>query len=826
MSELSTLLRWLLALEAIGWGLFPLLYLAVPGLRDRGLTLAKPFALLLLVYPVWFFAALGLPAFTAPTLLGVGVALTVAGWAHALRHRPALLAEDAAPEQPTLPLSVATFLRASWRYVILTEAIFVGAFLFYAWLRGFNPQILGTEKPMEIGFLSAATRQAELPPRDPWLSGYGINYYYLGYILIAALAKLTASPSSLAFNLGLATVFAMTLSGGAGVTANLVAATRDRALRVPRASTLARGLLGGYLLTFAGNMYAARDIVARGSAALDLWWWGGLGWKSSRAVIDSGFPEWIYGPNFGPSETITEFPFFSFILGDLHAHVLALPFTLLALALALDTFLIPLLAAQPAARRGWRACLPTPVTAWRLAVAALVIGGLYALNSWDLPTYAAIYAGATLLPLLIARQALGRREWTAAALFAVGCVVLYLPFHAHFTSLVGGQRLALPAPWASIPLLPRLASVLGVVIWRKTPVDQFFTVYLLPWLVGLLFLTWRWHCGRAASTAPGSSTNPLLLVLALGLAATILQMPVLLLAGLLLLLGGAIVWQRRVAYAEPQAARDPDLFAIGLFGAAFALVLATEVFFVQDVFANRMNTVFKVYYQAWTLLAVACGYAIVRVLAFRHPALRADWWRLPATAAIALLLLATTAYPLVGSRARTEEFGTSASLDGLDFVHLDQPDEWAGITWVRAHVPAGTVVAEAPGCSYGEFRGMPHNRVSAFAGVAAPLGWGGHESQWRGGAATIRATLGPRGEDVNTLYRSTDPVAATAILERYAIQYVYVGTFERDGYKIGGIGSDCAAGGGYPTDGLAKFDTLMERVFTSANGTVTIYRRR
>ena len=165
MSDLGALLRWLLALEVIGWGLFPLLYLAVPGLRDRGLTVAKPFALLLLVYPVWFLAALGLPLFTTPILLVAGLLLAALGWTLALRQRPPTPpdSEDDAPLPPSafrLP-PIAAFLRESWRYVILAEIVFIGAFFFYAWLRGYNPEISGTEKPMEIGFLSAATRQGD-----------------------------------------------------------------------------------------------------------------------------------------------------------------------------------------------------------------------------------------------------------------------------------------------------------------------------------------------------------------------------------------------------------------------------------------------------------------------------------------------------------------------------------------------------------------------------------------------------------------------------------------------------------------------------------------
>ena len=818
MHDLPLLLRWLVALEAIGWGLYPLLYLAVPGLRDRGLTLAKPFATLVLVYPVWFVAALGAPAFTAPVLASTGVALAVLGWVIALR-RPTTSQIEAETATRLLP-----FLRASWRYILLSEIVFIGGFFFYAWLRSYNPEILGTEKPMEIGFLSGAVRQETLPPRDPWLSGHGINYYYFGYVLIAALAKLTAISSSLAFNLGLATVFAMALAGGAGITTNLLAAARDRGERVPRARTLALGLLGGYLLVFAGNMYAARDILSKGQRAIDEWWWGGLGWNSSRVVVDTGFPERYFGPNFGPSPTITEFPFFSFILGDLHAHVLALPFVLLALGLALDTFLKPLLPARDeendGAASGALSYLPPPGALARLGVAALVVGALYALNSWDLPTYAVLYLAAGAIPIVIARRRVRMQEWATAAIFGLGCFVLWLPFHLQFTSLIGGEPFALPDPWGSLPLIPTLSKALGLVIWGKTPIDQFFTIYLLPWVAGLLFLTWRWQAARTA-TGHSGMTTPILTFLALAVVGTLLQMPLVLYAGLILVLAVTIVRQWR----QLRLNLDADLFATGLFAAAFALVLVTEVFFIHDVFSNRMNTIFKVYYQAWTLLAVATGYAVIQMVSLRIVA-RRELWRLPATGALVLLLVATMAYPIYSSNARTDKFRATASLDGLVFVRNAEPEEYAGIVWARENIPAGSVVAEAPGCSYGEYFGLPHNRVSAFAGVSTPLGWGGHESQWRGGDPELLSELGPRTGDVNRFYETTDEAEAREIMDRYDIGYVYIGIFERQGYGAGGIGSDCKAGGGYPAEGLAKFDAMMERVFASDDGLVAIYRRK
>lgn len=823
MSDTAAAVRWLLALELIAWGLYPYLYLATPGLRDRGLTFARPFGLLLLVYPVWFLAALGLPVFTAPVLLAALIGLAAAGWSVALHQRFHTSADrrsgtdaraGAPGDQPS-----------PWRgggYLLASEALFLASFAGYLWLRGFNPEILGTEKPMEIGFLSAATRATTMPPNDPWLSGHGINYYYLGYTLVAAVAKLTGVSSSLAFNLGLATVFAATLTAGTGLTANLLASVPGSSLaRVgrPRLRALGAGLPGGYLLALAGNMYAARDILERGRAAIDAWWWGGLGWKSSRVVVDRGFPAGIWGPDAPPVETITEFPFFSFLLGDLHAHVLALPFTVLALALAYDVLVASPLGytadrAWPATR-SWRAYLPDRVGLYRLTIAALVVGALYALNSWDLPTFAAIYAAALVLPSVRRGEGITPRLWAALALFAALCLVLYSPFHANFTSLVGGEPLDLPEPWGSMPLVGRLSSVLGLVIWAKTPADQFLTVYLLPWTVALLYLTWRWR-GRRRHGA-GWQT-PALAALGLAFGATLLQMPVLFLAGLPVALALALLPRGND--------RGADTFAALLCGVAFTLVLVTEVFFVHDVFGNRMNTIFKVYYQAWTLLAIAGGYALVRAIFDLRRWRDEGFWRVPAVGAATLLLLASAAYPTYGSSARTDRFAERKSLDGLAFVAAAAPEEYAAIRWVRDNIPAGTVVAEAPGCPYGEWRGLPHNRVSAFTGLSTPLGWGGHEQQWRGGSRELLAALGPRGADVNALYSTTDPEQAQAILDRYDIAYVYVGLFERQGYAAGGIGADCRAGGAYPAAGLAKFDALMERVYQSDRGLVTIYRRR
>ena len=95
----------------------------------------------------------------------------------------------------------------------MVEILFFLAFAFLAFVRAGNPEIVGTEKPMELAFINAILRSPTFPPHDPWLSGYAISYYYFGYVMTAMLAKATGTLGSVAFNLMLALVFALSAVG-------------------------------------------------------------------------------------------------------------------------------------------------------------------------------------------------------------------------------------------------------------------------------------------------------------------------------------------------------------------------------------------------------------------------------------------------------------------------------------------------------------------------------------------------------------------------------------------------------------------------------------
>jgi uncharacterized membrane protein len=228
------------------------------------------------------------------------------------------------------------------------------------------------------------------------------------------------------------------------------------------------------------------------------------------------------------------------------------------------------------------------------------------------------------------------------------------------------------------------------------------------------------------------------------------------------------------------------------------VLLWVEFFFVKDVFGNRMNTVFKLYYQAWLLLAVGGGFALYYLAMRWLPRLDVHWgWRAGWSAVAVVVLGAAMLYPLGGTFDRTQEFDAERGIDGLAWVEGTFPDDFPAAEWLMEHAEPSDVIVETVGNeSTGTEWGMT-GRIASWTGLSTVLGWPGHERQWRGSYEA----LGERQPDVDLLYSSTDPAVAVQVIEKYGIDYVYVGSLER---QI------------YPPAGLDKFETMLQRVYLQA----------
>ena len=755
MSAFEAVARWYLVLAACSWAFAPLVRWLCSSLPDRGATITRPLSLLVLVYPGWLLASTGVVPFGVAPLAVTLAAAAALGWGRLLQRRDRDL---------------------SWvRSLAWTELASLGFFAIYVWFRGFTPDILNTEKPMDAALLASSARSVVMPPADPWFAGQPINYYYLGYLLHGAVARLAGVAAPVAFNLALATIFSMTAVSSFGVAWNVVRPS------LGKLSAVAAGSLALFGVVLAGNLYAPLRLLQAPQTVWNAWWWDseGIGWRASRMVCDGARDGFRCPP---PAvETINEFPAFGFILGDLHPHLMALPFAVSVVALAWNIFAAPVSTLTSAAWTG------------RLALSAAAAGALYALNAWDLPTY----AGLVFLAAFVDSEPGAGGRLRVVAIMGVAALLPWLPFFATYRPPVAPLSGLEPAWLTQIPIVSRILGLVAPYAGVRTSAAEYLTMFGVPYLAGLALVLGGvdWNDVRSTFTTPAIIALAGLAVLSVAFAA-----PVVLLCGLPLV------------FALQQLRRNhtpvPRTFALAMYAAAWLLSIAVEFFFIRDLFGNRMNTLFKFYYQAWTLSALGTAVALVVLATAYRRSLPGTWALRTATAALLVLGLA---YPVVASRQWADGF---ADWRGLDGVAYGDPDEVAAIRFLDGHAQVGDVVLEAAGCSYYPLSQFPYSRVAAFSGVPTVIGWDNHERQWRSGQPELTAQIPVRAEDVRRMY--ADPTSP--LYARYGVDWVFIGQYEK-----GSARPECPIAGPYDFD-LAQFEAAgWEPAFES--GDVTVLHR-
>ncbi len=596
-------LSWWLVVEAMGIVVFPLVYLFFPRLPDRGYAFAKAFGVLIVGYLFWVLGTAWVLPNSAGGIIWTMIIIGVPSGFIAWRRKDELV----------------RYFDEKWTLILTIEALFFLAFIFAAFLRSYVPEIAGTEKPMDFAFLNAATRVEHFPPNDPWLSGHSISYYYGGYFLVAMVGKLAAVDTSIGYNLGLAMTAALAVVGAFGLVYNLVALHRTSAnpAKGEKAASVLGwpvvfGLAAAILLVVMANLEGLLEfLAAHGVGSEGFWKWVDIkGLSPSVGPTDTWYPTqhwwwWRAARIVSPSapETITEFPFFSFLLGDLHPHVMALPFGVLGIAAGLRL----LQEKETLSIRFWDR------HTWLLIGLAVLLGGLSWMNTWDLPTFFVLLALVALVRNFMMTRQWGKKLFLDTLGFAVplavAAVILYIPYHKGFIpqfgfasqadgidAVTGGATLPLHAlimwgPFAVLVIpfaLQRLLASVRERAWQRRDL-----LALVPGLlVVLLWCFWvavKGDLGNAFSDRGSAWLTDMVLLSILSL--------------LLLTL-----WRELESKEEER--RVAVLTALILSSLAVLLILGAEFFFIKDVFGNRMNTVFKLYYQAWLLLAIGGGFAL------------------------------------------------------------------------------------------------------------------------------------------------------------------------------------------------------------------------
>ena len=470
-----------------------------------------------------------------------------------------------------------------------------------------------------------------------------------------------------------------------------------------------------------------------------------------------------------------------------------------------------------------------------LLLSGVVLGGLAFLNLWDFPFYLALFAAGYVVhrywrslqtpPGVESPEDGGNYKFNTLVrdFLGIGIVsgllgfMLYLPFYLGFASQAGG-------------VLPSLIYMTrGAHLWVM------FGVLLIPIACFLAFL-WKEHGSRSSlrkSLFLVVGFILFLLLLSILLALAIVQIPAvgdLFLSayaapGISALLGEtlrrrlvspggwitllallsftlALLWPR-ASESQPAGTQrrwlSPETgFALLLVLFGGLLVLGPEFFFLRDQFGNRMNTIFKFYYQAWLMWGVVAAFGSA-LLILELPSAKAWIYKI----GLVLLVVLGMTYTVFAFWNKTAGFSPSQgwTLDGTQYFQTQSPDEMAAIQWL-ANAPDG-VVAEAVGNQYSAYA-----RVATISGQPNVLGWPGHENQWRGGSEE----MGSRQADIQRLFCSREWGEAESILRQYGIRYIFIGSLERTAYTV----DTCGTGLYEP-----KFAQNLIPVFQQ--GDVTIY---
>lgn len=781
------LLVWYLFVFILGVFTYPIVRRVFPGLADKGYPIARMFGLLLLAYFSWLLGSLG-ASYSRLTICLVFLAILLVGAWQGWVQRDELRREW----------------KENRRYYLMIEGLFLAFFLIDLIIRVANPDLWhpskGGERPMDLSYLQAILRSTSFPPYDPWFAGGYLNYYYFGFVLVGTPVKLLGLTPTTAYNYILPTLFALVGTGAFSVGWNLLGGKKkDESLTIEHtentrleekketkdSSFLSPSFLAGIsasaFMLLLGNLGTIRTIY-RGLQRVvdptahdaDISVFRHLGfalqgfWKTltTSATLPIGRGDWYWLPSRvipapGDVEPITEFPLFTFLYSDLHAHMIVLPLALLAIAWALSFLRARFDGKNSLAQIGIE-----------ITVASLVVGALRPTNTWDL--YAYLPLTAVVVGYALFRSRKENIYWRIGiALAGMAALVIlsslfYQPYIANFGQAYGKVNL-----WTG----------------THTPLGSYFGQWGLMLFVIVSWMWWETHEWLAQT--PLSALKKLtpyrgllngIFVVLLGILIWLayrgvhigwISVPLTLWSGLLILRANLGEEKRLVLF---------------LVGTGLLLTTVVEVIVLAgDI--GRMNTVFKLYLQAWTFFAMSAGAALLWLLP-EITKWTQRWRNLWQTVAFTLLLgafLFTVTATLDKMSDRVDE-DAPMGLDGMaymrtapywDGVEMDLNQDYAGIQWMRENIVGSPVIVEA---NTPEYRWG--SRYTVYTGLPGVVGWNWHQRQQR---ALMSILVSDRVAEVGSFYETQDLHETQLFLQKYDVRYIVVGQVERQYYSALGL---------------------------------------
>lgn len=727
-SDFGEFIQWWFTLLTLGIVFFPLTHLMFHRFHDGGWLFSKVIGIALSGWLMWMLSSIRILKFSRTnSMICIGIFLVLNVFIF-LWYIKKYKSQDKA----VIPKDKSNYLEKI-SSVLTAELIFLAFFLGWCYLRGFKPEAYGTEKFMDYGFMTTMMRADYMPPEDLWFSGNGINYYYVGQYIATYLTKLSGVIVGRGYNFMLMTLAALSFALPYSIMNNVMGTMLRRKIKKESAPLYVipplTGVLSGLAVSIAGNFhYPVYKSIVPGirkilevEEALEA-----LGHKFGNYWFPDATRYIGYNPETA-DKTIHEFPSYSFVLGDLHAHVINIMFVLTVIALLFAWLL------YREAKIAERKEILLEHTFWKEAFHPVIlllgffIGLFHTTNFWDFPIYFVV-AGAVILASNLAYysstfQAIKLTAVHAAVIFLLGKLVC-LPFTLNFDQISTSIRIA----------------------EDHTPIYQLFILWGLP----IITVTMFWVC----------------------LYQEIKKRKV---------FRDAEKHRRSRFFAFVKNLDLSDRFVLTLGLCAAGLILLPELIYVKDIYTGdfkRANTMFKLTYQAYIMFGLCMSYIMIKFLCFAAGKFQRIF------GIISLFCLIST-MPYFGNSVNSW-FGDVLDrsrykgLDASAFLKEESEDDYAAAAWLNENVSGTPVVLEVNGDSY-----TYHQRISVITGLPTVLGWKTHEWLWRSDESgdNPKAAV-ERADDIKTIYTSEDITLVQELIEKYKIAYLYVGELENNQYEL------------------------------------------
>ncbi len=639
-ADILSLLWWWFCLLGIGLLFLPVSTFIFSKFFDKGYIFAKTIGLAIVSYSILTLGVFHIIPFERFSIIAILLAVALID-IYLLRS---------GKFRPT---------RKDIKIFIFQELLFFSSLVLWSHVKSFQPDVHGLEKYMDFGFMNSILRTKYFPPVDMWYPPYSINYYYFGHLVTALLIKVTQIQPSTAFNLMLSSIFAFTVTSSFSIVSTLT-------LKIikDKKTAIFSGILASLLTAFGGNLHTIYTLFKPYSPPenpIPFWLLG---------FNPQGFPNNYWYPNatrFIPF-TIHEFPSYSFVVSDLHGHVLDIPFVFLTIAIVLSIFM------------AGRLALKTTIAA------SFMLAVMYMTNAWD----GIIYFLLLFLSIIVlSSDTLKVKKYTKKQLKSVSAIWNLIQNKKEFFIL----------------MLKHIAIAgIGYVIFA-IPFNLSFKPFVSG--IGIIcapnFLVSIQKYGPFLFEANHCQRTPLWMLIVL--------------YGFFYFFAITLV----VKIIKLKKTPSEFIFLLLLILVSTILIAAPEFIYAKDIYPAhyRANTMFKLGYQAFIMLSLVTSFTITYLF---HKGRKFIW--LPISLVLVSFVLM---YSFFAVSAYFGDFKIKKGLDGLSYLKQIRPEDYQAILWIQKNITGQPVIAEAQGDSYTDF-----GRVSANTGLPTILGWTVHEWLWRG----------------------------------------------------------------------------------------------